>query len=91
MDIPDTVKNVPLSSLHHSGKPETQSGKGEQEDEVRNIGDQKGKDAAKNRRQRDIGHGSLDDEYVQAHRRSDLSDLENARAEIGRASCRERV
>ncbi len=45
---------------------------------MRNIGDQKGKDAAKNRRQRDIGHGSLDDEYVQAHRRSDLSDLENA-------------
>ena len=67
-----------LPSFHHVGKPEAQHGKGEQQAEMDDVGNQEGKNAAKDRRQRDVGHDGLDDEHVEAHRRRNLRDLKDA-------------
>ena len=64
-----------LPSFHHVGKPEAQHGKGEQQAEMDDVGNQEGENAAKDRRQRDVGHDGLDDEHVEAHRRRNLRDL----------------
>ena len=54
-----------LPSFHHVGKPEAQHGKGEQQAEMDDVGNQEGKNAAKDRRQRDVGYDGLDDEHVE--------------------------